>query len=219
MCHIWAAQRGLLLLLEHEQDRNYKLFTPCVQNQTRSNRPPVLCCLRGQEATMRLDWRDAVRVHFSHPTSVMIVLLMPLHCMINNGGWTLWETFQGVSLITVITQHLSLGSQSAVGLNCRHSSVSLQYWKTQWDQSAVKCLMAFIPEWKVKEKKELLYFFLCAYVCVRGSWVALRIKNRDQTRRSRCATMAEGLKCFQSISHCRTYVHLCPVWGLHLFSA
>lgn len=123
----------------------------------------TLCCLRGHEMTMRLNWRDTVGIHLpgEHNNCVTAVQKL-LHCAINNTvgdneraskvwDWLLWSQ--------AITRCLSpKGLQSAVGLNCRHSSVNSYSIGKPSEQrgslpsSCCYMLIAFILEVEIKQK-------------------------------------------------------------------
>lgn len=110
MCHIWASQWGLLLL-EHEHTGT-KLFTLCVcKIRFSSNLPSLLCCLRGQEMTMRLNWRDIGGIHSSreHDDCVTVVQKL-LHCTINNAVGDDERAFKVWDWSLAITRCLSLGT-------------------------------------------------------------------------------------------------------------
>lgn len=80
MCHIWAAQRGSLLM-EHEHTGT-TLFTLSVcKIKFNSVQPIPLQCSRGHEMTMKFHWRDTVGIHLpgKHDDCVTVVQKL-LHC-------------------------------------------------------------------------------------------------------------------------------------------
>lgn len=187
MCHIWAAQWGLLLL-EHEHTGT-KLFTLSVcKIKFNSILLIPLCFLRRHKMTMRLNWRDTVGIHVpcEHNDCVTVVQNLQ-HCAINNAvgdderaskvwDWLLWSQ--------AITQCLSL-RMLTVGFGVKlqaFTSQYLEYWKTQWAKSSLAinlllnadCLYSWVGNKTEMEEGENVKGS-CAQVCV---WE--RLKHNDK---------------------------------------